>query len=43
MMLCSIAGARLALGDAEGAAADADEAAALAPPGFTTCYVRQVW
>ena len=36
------AGARVALGDAEGAPADADESAALAPKGFITCYVRQV-
>ena len=41
LLLANRAGARLALGDAAGAAADADEAAALAPPGFTTCYVRQ--
>ena len=41
LLLANRAGARLALGDAAGAAADADEAAALAPPGFTTCYIRQ--
>ncbi|KAK9822827.1 hypothetical protein WJX81_006228 [Elliptochloris bilobata] len=42
LLLANRAGARLALGDAAGAAADADESASLAPPGFTTCYVRQV-
>jgi hypothetical protein len=42
MLLSNRSGARLALGDAHGAAQDADAAASLAPPGFHTAYVRQV-
>lgn len=36
------AGVRLTLGNAEGALQDAQAAVKLAPPGFTTAYIRQV-
>lgn len=35
-------GVRLTLGNAQGALEDAQAAIELAPPGFTTAYVRQV-
>lgn len=36
------AGVRLTLGNTEGALQDAQAAVKLAPPGFTTAYIRQV-
>jgi len=41
LLLANRAGVRLATGDAAGAAADADDAAACAPPGFAAARVRQ--
>lgn len=42
LLLANRSGARLAAGDAAGAAADADAAVAAGPPGWPTARVRQV-
>lgn len=42
LILANRSGVRLSRGDLTGALADADAAAQVAPPGFTTAYVRQV-
>ena len=41
LLLANRSGARLAMGDAEGALQDARDAVAAGPPGFTTGYVRE--
>ena len=41
LLYANRAGARLTLGDKQGAMEDANEAAACGPPSFTTAYVRQ--
>lgn len=43
MLLSNRSGARLTLGDKIGALEDANAAAAAAPPGFHTAYIRQVF
>lgn len=42
LLYANRSGARLTLGDVEGAKEDADRAANSGPPSFTTAYIRQV-